>query len=70
MNEIELATMAYILEEKMKWVQNQETDEIWYHIYYICLKSKELTSNDDIFNPKNVMIRTYPLFKLIKCIKL
>ena len=50
MNEIELATMAYILEEKMKWVQNQETDEIWYHIYYICLKSKELTSNDDIFN--------------------
>ena len=40
MNEIELATMAYILEEKMKWVQNQETDEIWYHIYYICLKSK------------------------------
>ena len=49
MNEFELATMAYLLEEKLLWVQNQEPDDMWYRLYYICLKAKELTSSDEIF---------------------
>ena len=49
MNEIDLSAMAYLLENKVKWIEENETDLMWNHLYNVCLKAKQLTSSNEIY---------------------
>lgn len=48
MNEIDISTMAYLIENQVKWLGQNETDLIWNHLYNVCLKTKQITSDNDI----------------------
>jgi hypothetical protein len=48
MNELDISTMAYLIENQVKWLGQDETDLIWNHLYNVCLKTKQITSDNDI----------------------
>ena len=49
MNEIDISTMAYLIENHVKWLDQNETDLIWNHLYNVCLKTKQITSDNEIY---------------------
>ena len=64
MNEIELSAMAFLLENKVKWLGPNETDLMWNHLYNVCLKAKQITSSDEIFEILiNILETQNPGFK-------
>jgi len=50
MNEIDISTMAYLIENHVKWLDQNETDLIWNHLYNVCLKTKQITSDNEIYD--------------------
>ena len=50
MNEIDISTMAYLIENHAKWLDQNETDLIWNHLYNVCLKTKQITSDNEIYD--------------------
>lgn len=50
MNEIDISAMAYLLENKVKWIGENENDLMWNHLYNVCLGAKNITSSKDIFD--------------------
>ena len=64
MNEIDLSAMAFLLENKVKWLGANETDLMWNHLYNVCLKVKQITSPDEIFEILiNILENQNPGFK-------
>ena len=64
MNEIDLSAMAFLLENKVKWLGPNETDLMWNHLYNVCLKAKQITSSDEIFEILiNILETQNPGFK-------
>jgi hypothetical protein len=64
MNEIELSAMAFLLENKVKWLGPNETDLMWNHLYNVCLKAKQITSSNEIFEILiNILDAQNPGFK-------
>ena len=64
MNEIDLSAMAFLLENKVKWLGPNETDLMWNHLYSVCLKAKQITSSDEIFEILiNILETQNPGFK-------
>lgn len=64
MNEIDLSTMAYLLEQKVKWIKENETDLMWNHLYNVCLKAKQITSSSETFDLLiNILDNKNPGFK-------
>lgn len=49
MNEIDISTMAYLIENHVKWLDQNETDLIWNHLYNVCLKTKQITSDNEVY---------------------
>ena len=49
MNEIDISTMACLIENNVKWLSQNETDLIWNHLYNVCLKTKQITSENEIY---------------------
>ena len=50
MNEIDISTMAYLIENHVKWLDQNETDLIWNHLYNVCLKTKQITSDNEVYD--------------------
>jgi hypothetical protein len=52
MNEIDISAMAFLLEKKVKWLGQNETNLMWNHLYNVCLRAKQMTSDDfdDLIN--------------------
>ena len=50
MNEIDISAMVFLLENKVKWIGENETDLMWNHLYNLCLSAKNITSSKDIFD--------------------
>ena len=50
MNEIDISTMAYLIENHAKWLDQNETDLIWNHLYNVCLKTKQITSDNEVYD--------------------
>ena len=50
MNEIDISAMVYLLENKVKWIGENETDLMWNHLYNVCLGAKNITSSKDTFD--------------------
>ena len=64
MNEIDLSAMAYLLEEKVKWIKENETDIMWNHLYNVCLRAKQITSSNETFELLiNILDKKNPGFK-------
>ena len=56
MNEIDISTMAYLIENHVKWLDQNETDLIWNHLYNVCLRTKQITSDDEVYDLlKNIL---------------
>ena len=52
MNEIDISVMSFLLEKKVKWLGQNETNLMWNHLYNVCLRAKQMTSDDfdDLIN--------------------
>ena len=50
MNEIDISTMAYLIENHVKWLDQNETDLIWNHLYNVCLKTKQIISDNEVYD--------------------
>ena len=63
MNEIDISAMAFLLEKKVKWLGQNETKFMWNHLYNVCLRAKQMTS-DDFDDLINILDSQNPGFKI------